>query len=586
MTRFLTAVVAVAVAASAVRAELADGNYRMSQHIGAVGESPILVVKVEKKDGKPTIAAVEGSTKNPLTVSDLTVDGDKVTFVFTAGTSKYTFRGTQDAKDAKVVRGTFSDGDRSFRASLTGQEGDMMVRPTPPKAPEPMTQAQKFNLAATQLNLKARQAKDPNDKAELQEKAKAAQKEADEKVPGLYREVIAKHADSPFAVDAASNLLRMAAKSKPTADEVAAWVKLIEADAARYGASEGTAAVVGAGESLINQKDIAALALPVAEKADKAVTEKDPLALQSRVLKLLLAAQKAAGKTDAAIESRLAKVEAKLDEEYKAKVPPFKPTKFAGRKDKAANRVAVMELFTGAQCPPCIAADVAFDALEMAYDPKDLVLIQYHMHIPGPDPLTNPSSVARWDFYREKFPEGIRGTPSTLFNGKPAAGGGGGMANAKSKFTQYAGLIDPLLEEKTDLKVGGSATAAGDKLKVAVDVAGVKEPGDNVRLHVILVEETIKYTGGNGLRFHHQVVRDLPGGADGTKITKEAQKADVEIDLAKVKAGLTKYLDDFAADRPFPNADRPMDLKHLKVIALVQNHDTREILNAVQMDVK
>ena len=53
-----------------------------------------------------------------------------------------------------------------------------------------------------------------------------------------------------------------------------------------------------------------------------------------------------------------------------------------------------MELFTGAQCPPCVAADVAFDVLEKTYKPADLVLIQYHLHIPGPDPLTNAASEA------------------------------------------------------------------------------------------------------------------------------------------------------------------------------------------------
>jgi hypothetical protein len=115
----------------------------------------------------------------------------------------------------------------------------------------------------------------------------------------------------------------------------------------------------------------------------------------------------------------------------------------------------------------------------------------------------------------------------------------------------------------------------------------VKEPGENVRLHVLLVEESIKYVGGNGLRFHHQVVRALPGGAAGTEVKAEAMKKDVTIDLAGLKTDLTKYLDGYAADtRPFPQAERPMDFKHLKVIVLVQNHETREILNAVQMDVK
>ena len=96
-----------------------------------------------------------------------------------------------------------------------------------------------------------------------------------------------------------------------------------------------------------------------------------------------------------------------------------------------------MELFTGAQCPPCVAADVAFDALEMAYDPKDLILSQYHMHIPGPDPLTNPASIARWDFYREKYPQNVGGTPTTMFNGsrRPAAAVGWATPRASSRST-------------------------------------------------------------------------------------------------------------------------------------------------------
>jgi hypothetical protein len=42
--------------------------------------------------------------------------------------------------------------------------------------------------------------------------------------------------------------------------------------------------------------------------------------------------------------------EAARDKEYLARVPPFKPDTFAGRKGKS-ERVVAMELFTGAQCP-------------------------------------------------------------------------------------------------------------------------------------------------------------------------------------------------------------------------------------------
>ena len=61
-----------------------------------------------------------------------------------------------------------------------------------------------------------------------------------------------------------------------------------------------------------------------------------------------------AGKVAEAKElgGRIAKLEAKIDAEYLKTVPPFKPTMFAGRKDKEANQVVMMELFTGASAHP------------------------------------------------------------------------------------------------------------------------------------------------------------------------------------------------------------------------------------------
>jgi hypothetical protein len=278
-------------------------------------------------------------------------------------------------------------------------------------------------------------------------------------------------------------------------------------------------------------------------------------------------------------------VEVRLDEEYLAKVPPFKPTPFAGRQDKAANQVAVMELFTGAQCPPCVAADVAFDALVKTYKPTELVLVQYHMHIPGPDPMTNPDTVARWDYYREKFPENIRGVPSSVFNGKPGGGGGGGMPNAEPKYKQYVGLIDPILEKTTPVKVAGKATRAGDRIDIAVEVTDAD--GEELKLRLLLVEEEIRFAGSNGIRFHHHVVRALPGGAAGVALKDKGLRHTATADVGAIRKGLVQYLDDYAANtRPFPQPGRPLDLKDLKVVALVQSDKTGEILQAAQFPVE
>jgi len=216
--------------------------------------------------------------------------------------------------------------------------------------------------------------------------------------------------------------------------------------------------------------------------------------------------------------------------------------------------------------------------------PTDVVLIQYHVHIPGPDPLTIPDSVARFDYYRNEFPEAIRGAPSTVFNGKPAAGGGGGMTNGESKYKQYTDVINPILEKTTDVKVAGKAARNGEKIDIAVEVTG--GDGADMKLRLLVVEENIKYVGGNQIRFHHHVVRAMPGGAEGVAIKDKAFKHTAASDLGAVRKDLTTYLDDFAKTRPFPKPERPMDMKALKVIALVQNDKTKEIVQAVQIEVE
>jgi hypothetical protein len=444
-----------------------------------------------------------------------------------------------------------------------------------------------INARPLSLQIQAQREKDAEKKKELQKQIAEARKAAEEEVPALYREVVAKHADSPAALDAAMFLIRSAARVKLTADEAANLVTLIKKQAAPYGPRFTQANLVQVAELLVAQKGLEAVALSVAEPLVKGLTDGDRANTQVRILTSYKTALEKTGKTAELppIEARLNQLEKVLDTEYLATVPPFKPEGYAGRKSKEANQVVVMELFTGAQCPPCVAADVAFDALGKAYKPADLVLIQYHMHIPGPDPMTNPDTIARWDYYREKFPEGIRGTPSTVFNGKPEAGGGGAMANAQSKLTQYRGIIDPLLEQKTPIAITGKATIVGDKVQIAVGLDNVTPANGDLKLRLVLVEESVKYVGSNALRFHHQVVRGMPDGAAGVAVKEKSLQHTATADLAAIRKGLTKYLDEFAATRPFPNPARPLDLKHLKVIAFVQNDATREILQGAMFDV-
>ncbi|AWM38378.1 hypothetical protein GobsT_34910 [Gemmata obscuriglobus] len=569
--------------ASAAEPEVA-GNWLLTTSPRAGIEQAYAIIKVELKDGKPQASVLHSPLKGlKLSVSKFAVSGTTITFDSSIG---WAFEGSLD-RGGKVAVGSFGSDQLPNRAKLTRTDkteltADEAIAKT--DVPAPAAQAQKLNAAPLPLRNQAMREKDAQKRGELMAKATAAQKEADEKVPGLLREVLSDHKDTLFALDAALELVRRGAKSKLTADEAGQLLALIEQRTAGYGPRYAQLQTIAAVEAVVAQKALAGTAEGAAERLSKAAGASAEF--RGRALTARKAALEALGRGDdaKAVAGEIAKLEVQIDTEYLAKVPPFKPTAFAGRKDKSANRVAVLELFTGAQCPPCVAADVAFDALLKSHKATDLVLLQYHMHIPGPDPLTNPATVARWDYYQKEFPDDMRGTPSTLFNGKPLAGGGGGMANAESKYKQYADIIAPLLEETTAVKVAGKVTRTGDKLDIAVEVTGAE--GEDTRLRLLVVEENIKYVGGNKLRFHHQVVRATAGGADGVAVKDKAFAHTATVDLGTVRKDLTTYLDEFARMRPFPNPARPLDLKGLRVVALVQNDKTKEILQAAQIDVQ
>ena len=100
------------------------------------------------------------------------------------------------------------------------------------------------------------------------------------------------------------------------------------------------------------------------------------------------------------------------------------------------------------------------------------------------------------------------------------------------------------------------------------------------------MEETIHYVGGNKLRFHHHVVRAMPGGVDGFALNAKDSQHAASVNLDELRAQLTKYLDTFAQEKsPFPYPARPLDLKHLKVVGLVQDDESKEIQEVLQVDV-
>jgi hypothetical protein len=185
------------------------------------------------------------------------------------------------------------------------------------------------------------------------------------------------------------------------------------------------------------------------------------------------------------------------------------------------------------------------------------------------------------------------------------------MSLAKAKYAEYRQIVDEILEGSKGAEITIAATRTGDRLKIAAAAelsenraaktakgtssnlngqAGVNSTGKKVEpkavLRLALTEESIHYAGGNKLRFHHHVVRALPGGPQGRALKNGMTKIEVELSVAELKRDLERYLSDFAKTDVFPNPLPEIKLETLAVVAFVQDDCDKTVLHAVSVPVE
>ena len=251
-------------------------------------------------------------------------------------------------------------------------------------------------------------------------------------------------------------------------------------------------------------------------------------------------------------------------------------------------------------------AGLAFQAALDRYSRKELVLLNYHVHIPQPDPMVNPSTLAREKFYD------VTSSPSYLFDGE--RDGGGGSADGARQLLETK--IDPILAKHMDVPpeaaIALKASAAGSTVKVAASVSKVTSKSEKLKVQIALVENRVNYSGENGMRIHEMVVRSLavPPAPKPAKADPKAEAPkpgappettgfalkpgsggtfEYTFDLVKAVADARAHLEDFEANSPgsrwgkyaFRKKMNDIDGKTLSVVAFVQDETTMKILQAV-----
>jgi hypothetical protein len=533
------------------------GNWKLTDMTSG-NEVTYLLFQVEEKDGKTQVKALAAPRLgDDVSLQNFKSDAKSMRFdvkIPTGTLEVIAYAPKADAKN-KAVLGSMTLGNRLFLLQFTKTDDKELNR--------------RDAMNETEEGKKFDQMRFIRDTAKQRE---------------ALKEFIEKNGEKPVAYVAYEALLQNYAKEPPKDEELRAAADQFLKVGARFGPEVEHRAVATACQMLARSEKVSPVALDFIRNAEKSLAKDTPPSQSIAVLKALETALKKSGKENEAkeLEPRINKLDLTLDAEFEKTAVPFKPSEYKGRKGDS-KRVTVVELFTGAYCPPCVAADVAFDAALETYKPKDVILLQYHEHIPAPDRLTNTDTEARLKFYGKD----VQGVPTTFVNGKPTEEGlGGPKGQGKSSYNTLCSVVDEALEKPAEAALKLNVTRNGDKIEITGDVSDLKKPGENVKLRFVLIQEVVRYPGGNGQRLHHHVVRALPGGDDGFVLKEAASKQNATVNLADLKKSLGEYLTDFnKGPRQFLDDENPLTIKHLKVVALIQDDVSREILQAVQMDV-
>jgi hypothetical protein len=255
-------------------------------------------------------------------------------------------------------------------------------------------------------------------------------------------------------------------------------------------------------------------------------------------------------------------------------------------------QVALIELFTGAECPPCVGADKALDLLAEYFPQHTIALLEYHLHIPGPDPLTNTCTEGRYEFYGNNF-----GVPTIIFGGLTRYTGGGPEIVKKSLFFRYRQAAEKYFTPATGIILTFDTEHRDNLIKLRAEISGLTGQVENpVNLYAALVEKSVDYTGGNGISQHAYVVRSMLNHGDGIPIKSRSGKSIIEetMDLQEVNRELTQYLDNFTQNPPpryknFPGWNvRPEKLNphNLGVVVWIQDEQGKQVYQAGYQDLK
>lgn len=239
----------------------------------------------------------------------------------------------------------------------------------------------------------------------------------------------------------------------------------------------------------------------------------------------------------------------------------------------------LLELFTGTECQSCVGLDVALTGISNRYPENNVVVLRYHQHSGGANPLANQKSQDRMNYYKS------RSAPLLIFNGTKPNYIKSPIIRSTILYTMYEKLLDELLQEKSEISLDLQARHVGDSVEVKASVKA-KTLSKDWKLHIVLAEEEIRFQGKNGLKKHEMVVRDVLSKLGGEDVSGGKLEFSRTKKISKIKDELSDALKEYEKKENVEFFDKPLDFKNLHVVAFVQNFKTNEIFQVAHVKVE
>jgi hypothetical protein len=119
---------------------------------------------------------------------------------------------------------------------------------------------------------------------------------------------------------------------------------------------------------------------------------------------------------------------------------------------------------------------------------------------------------------------------------------GADRAGAKQRFGDNNKLFDKALKSAAEANIQLTARRNGERIEVHASTADVNSSSKNLRLQIALVEDRLRYSGENGIRFHPMVVRGMAG-EDGFPVgAGKSSSIEYLFDIRKISSELKDLL--------------------------------------------